>query len=46
VVAEMNLGQYVEVVRALAPVTEVVSVGRMDTDLVSPAQIVEEGGLL
>jgi 2-oxoglutarate ferredoxin oxidoreductase subunit alpha len=46
VVAEMNLGQYVEVVRSLAPNAEVVSVGRMDTDLVSPTQIVEEGGLL
>ena len=46
VVAEMNLGQYVEVVRAEAPGLEVVSVGRMDTELLSPAQIIEEGALL
>ncbi len=46
VVPEMNLGQYVEVVRRLAGGREVVSVARMNTDLVSPQDVLKEGGLL
>lgn len=46
VVPEMNLGQYVEVVRGLAGTRDVVSVARMDTDLVPPEAVLREGGLL
>lgn len=46
VVPEMNLGQYVQVVRSLAEQAEVRSVARMDTELVRPEDIIREGGLL
>ena len=46
VVAEMNLGQYVQVVRAEASGPQVVSVGQMNTDLLAPDTIIREGGLL
>ncbi|MHB9150293.1 MAG: transketolase C-terminal domain-containing protein [Thermoleophilia bacterium] len=46
VVPEMNLGQYVQVVRALAPGLEVRSVGQMNTELLSPDRLIREGGLL
>lgn len=47
VVPEMNMGQYVlEVERLAPPEVEVVSVGKMDTTLVSPREIIERGGLL
>ncbi len=46
VVPEMNLGQYADVVRPLALGREVVSVTRMDTDLVRPDDVIREGGLL
>lgn len=46
VVPEMNLGQYVLEIERLAPRdVEVVSVCRMDTTLISPEQILNEGGL-
>jgi len=45
-VPETNLGQYVEVVRRLAAGRDVISVARMDTDLVLPETILREGGLL
>jgi 2-oxoglutarate ferredoxin oxidoreductase subunit alpha len=47
VVPEMNMGQYVLEVQRLAPDgVEVVSVGKMDTTLLSPQEILERGGLL
>ena len=46
VVPEMNLGQYVVEVRRLAGDREVVAVNKMNTDLLSPGEIVREGGLL
>jgi len=46
VVPEMNLGQYADVVRPLAGGREVVSVTRMDTDLVRPDDVIRQGGLL
>ncbi|MHB8869946.1 MAG: transketolase C-terminal domain-containing protein [Thermoleophilia bacterium] len=46
VVPEMNLGQYADVVRPLAGAREVVSVTRMDTDLVRPDDVIRQGGLL
>jgi len=47
VVPEMNMGQYlVEIERLAAPEVEVVGVCKMDTTLVSPAEILERGGLL
>jgi 2-oxoglutarate ferredoxin oxidoreductase subunit alpha len=47
VVPEMNLGQYlVEIERLATPDLEVVSVGKMDTTLLSPGEILERGGLL
>jgi 2-oxoglutarate ferredoxin oxidoreductase subunit alpha len=47
VVPEMNLGQYILDIERLAPAgTEVVGVNKMDTTLISPAEIVERGGLL
>jgi 2-oxoglutarate ferredoxin oxidoreductase subunit alpha len=46
IVPEMNLGQYVlEVQRLAGPAVEVVPVCKMDTTLVSPAEILERGGL-
>jgi len=45
-VPEMNLGQYVEEVRKLAAPLAVVPVSKMNTDLVTPAEILEGGGLL
>ncbi|MCZ7663464.1 MAG: pyruvate flavodoxin/ferredoxin oxidoreductase [Thermoleophilia bacterium] len=46
VVPEMNLGQYVEEVRKLSGDREVVSVAKMNTDLLSPEEIIAQGGLL
>jgi 2-oxoglutarate ferredoxin oxidoreductase subunit alpha len=47
VVPEMNMGQYVhEVERLAGRDVEVVSVGKMDTTLLSPQEILERGGLL
>jgi len=46
VVPETNLGQYVVEVRRLAGDREVVAVNKMNTDLLSPVEIVREGGLL
>ncbi len=45
VVPEMNLGQYVEEVRKLAGTRAVVPVTKMNTELLSPAEILEAGGL-
>jgi 2-oxoglutarate ferredoxin oxidoreductase subunit alpha len=46
VVPEMNMGQYVREVERLAPAgVEVLGVNRMDTTLISPAEIAAEGGL-
>ena len=44
-VVEMNLGQYVEEVRRLAGGREVVFLGRMNTELLSPEEILRGGGL-
>jgi 2-oxoglutarate ferredoxin oxidoreductase subunit alpha len=47
VVPEMNLGQYILDVERLAPSgVAVVGVNKMDTTLISPAEIIREGGLL
>jgi 2-oxoglutarate/2-oxoacid ferredoxin oxidoreductase subunit alpha len=47
VVPEMNMGQYVLEIERLAPAgVEVQSVCRMDTILISPEQILTEGGLV
>jgi 2-oxoglutarate ferredoxin oxidoreductase subunit alpha len=47
VVPEMNLGQYILDVERLAPAgVSVVGVNKMDTTLISPAEIIEQGGLL
>ena len=47
VVPEMNMGQYVLEVERLAPRgVAVVGVGKMNTTLVSPQEILERGGLL
>lgn len=46
VVPEMNMGQYVlELERLAPPGVEVVSVGKMNTTLLSPEEIIERGGL-
>jgi len=46
IVPEMNLGQYVlEIERMAPPGVEVVGVNRMDTTLLSPSFIIEQGGL-
>jgi len=46
VVPEMNMGQYVLEVERLAPRgVEVVGVGKMNTTLLSPREILERGGL-
>jgi 2-oxoglutarate ferredoxin oxidoreductase subunit alpha len=47
IVPEMNLGQYVlEIERLAGSSAEVVGVNKMDTTLVSPAEIMTRGGLL
>jgi 2-oxoglutarate ferredoxin oxidoreductase subunit alpha len=47
IVPEMNMGQYsLEVERLVPDGTEVVGVNKMDTTLISPAEITERGGLL
>ena len=46
IVPEMNMGQYVYEIERLAPRgTEVVSLDKMDTTLLSPEEIVRRGGL-
>ncbi|MHC4448112.1 MAG: transketolase C-terminal domain-containing protein [Planctomycetota bacterium] len=46
VVPEMNMGQYILEVERLAPSgVAVVGVNKMDTTLISPAEILEQGGL-
>jgi 2-oxoglutarate ferredoxin oxidoreductase subunit alpha len=46
IVPEMNMGQYRLEVERLAPAgVEVVGVNKMDTTLVSPGEILEQGGL-
>jgi 2-oxoglutarate ferredoxin oxidoreductase subunit alpha len=47
IVPEMNMGQYIlEIERLAPPGTEVVGVNKMDTTLISPDSILQEGGLL
>jgi 2-oxoglutarate ferredoxin oxidoreductase subunit alpha len=47
IVPEMNMGQYLIEIQRMAPHgAEVVGVGKMNTTLVSPAEIIEKGGLL
>ncbi len=47
VVPEMNLGQYVLEIQRMAPDgVAVVGVGKMDTTLLSPKEIIQRGGLL
>jgi len=47
VVPEMNMGQYLIEIQRLAPRdVEVVGVCKMDTTLVTPAEIIRKGGLL
>ncbi|MBW2528568.1 MAG: pyruvate flavodoxin/ferredoxin oxidoreductase [Deltaproteobacteria bacterium] len=47
VVPEMNMGQYVLEIERLAPdPVEVVGVGKMNTTLLTPQEIIERGGLL
>lgn len=47
IVPEMNMGQYrLEVERLVPDGAEVVGVNKMDTTLISPAEIAERGGLL
>ncbi len=46
VVPEMNMGQYnLEVERIAPPTVEVISVAKMNTKLVTPDEILEQGGL-
>ena len=46
IVPEMNMGQYVlEIERLAGDKTEVIRVNKMDTTLISPAMILEKGGL-
>jgi 2-oxoglutarate ferredoxin oxidoreductase subunit alpha len=46
IVPEMNTGQYILEVERLAPAgVDVVGVNKMDTTLISPAEISEQGGL-
>jgi 2-oxoglutarate ferredoxin oxidoreductase subunit alpha len=45
-VPEMNLGQYVDEVRKMAGPHTVVPVCKMNTDLLSPTEILGQGGLL
>lgn len=47
VVPEMNMGQYIHEVARLAPAgVRVIGVNKMNTTLLSPAEIIEGGGLL
>jgi 2-oxoglutarate ferredoxin oxidoreductase subunit alpha len=47
VVPEMNMGQYlVEIERLAPPEIEVIGVNKMNTTLLSPTEIIEQGGLL
>ena len=47
IVPEMNLGQYLLEIQRLAPAeVELVGINKMDTTLISPGQIIREGGLL
>ena len=46
VVPEMNLGQYVHEVRRIARDVEVVSITKMNTELMSPTEIIVKGGLV
>ena len=46
VVPEMNLGQYVWEIRAMAPGKDIVSVSKMNTTLIAPDEIIAKGGLL
>jgi 2-oxoglutarate ferredoxin oxidoreductase subunit alpha len=47
IVPEMNMGQTLLEIEKLAPSgAEVVGLGKMDTTLVSPGEILERGGLL
>ncbi|MFV2031540.1 MAG: pyruvate flavodoxin/ferredoxin oxidoreductase [Gammaproteobacteria bacterium] len=46
IVPEMNMGQYILEVERLAPAgVELVGVNKMDTTLISPDEILEQGGL-
>jgi 2-oxoglutarate ferredoxin oxidoreductase subunit alpha len=46
VVPEMNMGQYVQEIERLAPRgVDVIGVGKMNTTLLSPGEILERGGL-
>jgi 2-oxoglutarate ferredoxin oxidoreductase subunit alpha len=46
VVPEMNMGQYILEIERLAPSgVEIIGVNKMDTTLVSPQEILEQGGL-
>ena len=46
IVPEMNMGQYILEVERLKPAgVELVGVNKMDTTLISPAEILERGGL-
>lgn len=45
IVPEMNLGQYVREIERLLPDKEVVSIAKMNTELLSPTEIIEKGGL-
>jgi len=45
VVAEMNLGQYVQELRRLTEESKIVSVAKMNTELISPTEILVRGGL-
>ena len=46
IVPEMNMGQYILEVERLAPAgVEVIGVNKMDTTLLSPDEIIEQGGL-
>jgi 2-oxoglutarate ferredoxin oxidoreductase subunit alpha len=47
IVPEMNMGQYrLEIERLASDGVEVVGVNKMDTTLISPTEILEQGGLL
>jgi 2-oxoglutarate/2-oxoacid ferredoxin oxidoreductase subunit alpha len=44
-VPEMNLGQYVREIECLLPGKEVISIAKMNTELLSPTEIIRKGGL-
>ena len=46
VIPEMNLGQYVHEVSRIARDVEIVSITKMNTELVSPTEIIVKGGLV